>query len=118
MKNALLFSRDFSNSIFFLQYVDWSSEEQDVKDAMITNETAKVQLLFGLLSSSIEMIRRFCERIPGISELCSNDKDILFYSACLELFILRTAYRYVNNFPIKKYFEENSPSIPKWNRYT
>ena len=78
---------------FFFQYVDWSSEEQDVKDAMITNETAKVQLLFGLLSSSIEMIRRFCERIPGISELCSNDKDILFYSACLELFILRTAYR-------------------------
>ena len=76
-----------------LQYVNWTSEEQDVKDAMITNEAAKVQLLFGLLTSSIEMIRRFYERIPGIAELSSNDKDILFYSASLELFILRTAYR-------------------------
>ena len=87
------FHEIFLIKILIFQYVDWSSEEQDVKDAMITNETAKVQLLFGLLSSSIEMIRRFAERIPGISELCSNDKDILFYSSCLELFILRTAYR-------------------------
>ena len=48
---------------------------------------------YALLTSSIEVIRRFCERIPGIGDICASDRELLFQSACLELFVLRLAYR-------------------------
>ena len=44
-------------------------------------------------SPNFQVIRRFCDRIPGINELCKPDVDLLFQTACLELFSLRLAYR-------------------------
>jgi hypothetical protein len=40
------------------------------------------------------VIGKFCERIPGYCDLVKSDRDLLFKSACLELFTLRLAHRY------------------------
>ena len=57
------------------------------------NEAVKITQFYNLLTSSIDVIRSFCERIPGITDLSAKDRDLLFQSACLELFTLRLAYR-------------------------
>ncbi len=68
---------------------------QDTKEGLVAGEAAKIQQFYSLLTSSLEVIRRFCDRIPGIGELCPADRELLFQSACLELFALRLAYRCV-----------------------
>lgn len=73
--------------------MDATAEELDTKDGLVANEAAKIQQFYNLLTSSIDVIRRFCDRIPGINELTQGDRDLLFQSACLELFALRLAYR-------------------------
>lgn len=70
-----------------------SSDEMDTKDALLSHEAAKIQQFYNLLTSSIDIIRIFCDKIPGIHELTHGDRDLLFQSACLELFVLRLAYR-------------------------
>ena len=65
----------------------------DTKEGLVANEAAKIQQFYSLITSSLEVIRRFCDRIPGIGELTQGDRDLLFQSACLELFALRLAYR-------------------------
>ena len=57
------------------------------------NEAVKITQFYNLLTSSIDVIRSFCDRIPGITDLSAKDRDLLFQSACLELFTLRPAYR-------------------------
>lgn len=52
-----------------------------------------VQQFYDLLSGSLEVIRKWAEKIPGFAELCPGDQDLLLESAFLELFILRLAYR-------------------------
>ena len=60
------------------------------------NEAVKITQFYNLLTSSIDVIRNFSDRIPGILELSAKDRDLLFQSACLELFTLRLAYRSSN----------------------
>ncbi len=48
---------------------------------------------YTILTSSIDVIGKFCDRIPGFSDLGKCDRDLLFKSACLELFTLRLAHR-------------------------
>ncbi|XP_037068022.1 probable nuclear hormone receptor HR38 isoform X2 [Pollicipes pollicipes] len=59
-----------------------------------TSEADSIQRFYSLVTSSIDVIRGFAERIPGFGELCPEDKELLFQSASLELFVLRLAYRY------------------------
>ena len=54
----------------------------------------RISQFYGLLTSSIDVIRVFCERIPGFVDLCRQDRELLFQSASLELFTLRLAYRF------------------------
>ena len=75
------------------QYIEISEEEMETKSGLMENEAAKITQFHNLLTSSIDVIRTFCDRIPGISELAAKDRDLLFQSACLELFTLRLAYR-------------------------
>ncbi len=86
----------------FFQYLEGTAEELETKEGLLSGssstsglspEAARTQRFYGVLTSSIEVIRRFCERIPGIQELCKSDAELLFQSACLELFALRLAYR-------------------------
>ena len=80
--------------IFLFQYNENVQEQEiETKEGLVSAETSKIQQFYNLLTSSIEVIRRFCNRIPGINELCASDRELLFQSACLELFALRLAYR-------------------------
>ena len=46
-----------------------------------------------ILSSSLDNLWLFVERIPGFHELNELDRKTLFQNSCLELFALRLAYR-------------------------
>ena len=83
------------NCIFFglQQSVDssvpaGSSPQQPVMKA------DQVRQFFTLLSDCIDVIKIWAHKIPGFtSELCREDQELLFQSACLELLVLRLAYR-------------------------
>jgi hypothetical protein len=83
---------DLSN-LDYSQYVEISEEDLETKSGLMENEAAKITQFYNLLTTSIDVIRNFCERIPGICELSNKDRELLFQSACLELFTLRLAYR-------------------------
>ena len=55
----------------------------ETKSGLMENEAAKITQFYNLLTSSIDVIRTFCDRIPGIGELGAKDRDLLFQSACL-----------------------------------
>ena len=57
-----------------------------------------IQQFFNLIASSMEICKKFCERIPGIGDINPGDRELLYQSASLELVILRMAYRYVVSF--------------------
>uniref|UniRef100_A0A3Q3A637 Nuclear receptor subfamily 4 group A member 2 n=1 Tax=Kryptolebias marmoratus TaxID=37003 RepID=A0A3Q3A637_KRYMA len=57
------------------------------------NDAQYVRQFYELLSRSMEVIRGWAQRIPGFSSLPRHDQDLLFYSAFLELFVLRLSYR-------------------------
>ena len=73
-----------------------SEEELETKSGLMENEAVKITQFYNLLTSSIDVIRNFCDRIPGITDLSHKDRDLLFQSACLELFTLRLAYRCIH----------------------
>ncbi|XP_075679834.1 uncharacterized protein LOC113795724 isoform X2 [Dermatophagoides pteronyssinus] len=50
-----------------------------------------------ILSSSLDNLWLFIERIPGFHELNELDRKTLFQNSCLELFALRLAYRLIEN---------------------
>uniref|UniRef100_A0A672ISW5 Nuclear receptor subfamily 4 group A member 2 n=1 Tax=Salarias fasciatus TaxID=181472 RepID=A0A672ISW5_SALFA len=52
-----------------------------------------VRVFYELLSRCMEVTRRWAQRVPGFSTLHAHDQDLLFYSAFLELFVLRLCYR-------------------------
>ncbi|XP_023336438.1 estrogen receptor isoform X2 [Eurytemora carolleeae] len=87
-------SPDLGN-LDFSQYLEIKEEEElDNKAGLVETETARISQFYGLLTSSIDVIRVFCERIPGFVDLCRQDRELLFQSASLELFTLRLAYRF------------------------
>ena len=81
--------------ISHFQYVEMQEEELDSKDRLIAVEAARISQFYNLLTSSIDVISKFCDKIPGYNELCKEDRELLFRSACLELFTLRLSHRSV-----------------------
>ncbi|KAG4079417.1 hypothetical protein HA402_008109 [Bradysia odoriphaga] len=57
------------------------------------SEAEKVQQFYNLLTTSVDVIRQFADRLPGYTDLCQEDQELLFQSSCLELFVLRLSYR-------------------------
>jgi len=85
-------SPDLTNSDFSWQSDSnvpaGSSPQQPVMKA------DQVRQFFTLLSDCIDVIKIWAHKIPGFtSELCREDQELLFQSACLELLVLRLAYR-------------------------
>jgi len=58
------------------------------------SEAEKIQQFYNLLTTSVDVIRTFADKIPGFADLNRDDQELLFQSASLELFVLRLAHRY------------------------
>lgn len=56
-------------------------------------DAGDIRLFYGLLTASMEVIGRWVKNVPGFSEFCPEDQELLLESAFVELFILRLAYR-------------------------
>lgn len=76
-----------------LANLDFSQYKEPNGTDSPSTEAEKIQQFYSLLTSSIDVIRLFAEKIPGFSELSKEDQDLLFQSASLELFVLRLSYR-------------------------
>lgn len=77
------------------QYVEQSGNE---KNQLASSHTTEVQAdhihqFFALLTTCIDVIKVWAEKIPGFCELCKEDQELLIQSACLEIFVIRFAYR-------------------------
>ncbi|XP_037618084.1 nuclear receptor subfamily 4 group A member 2-like [Sebastes umbrosus] len=57
------------------------------------DDAQHVRQFYELLTRSMEVIRGWALKIPGFTSLPKHDQDLLFYSAFLELFVLRLSYR-------------------------
>ncbi|XP_062417540.1 nuclear receptor subfamily 4 group A member 2-like isoform X2 [Pungitius pungitius] len=57
------------------------------------DDVQHVRQFYDLLTRSMEVIRGWAQKIPGFTSLPKHDQDLLFYSAFLELFVLRLSYR-------------------------
>ncbi|KAK4287387.1 hypothetical protein Pmani_039540 [Petrolisthes manimaculis] len=91
-----------------LSNLDYSQYRQPASGAdSPSTEAERIQQFYSLLTSSIEVIRHFAEKIPGYHDLAREDQDLLFQSASLELFVLRVAYRLVNNPDDTKFVFDN-----------
>lgn len=60
---------------------------------LLGDDIQHVRQFYDLLTRSMEVIRSWAQRIPGFATLAKHDQDLLFYSAFLELFVLRLSYR-------------------------
>ncbi|XP_074643108.1 putative nuclear hormone receptor HR38 isoform X2 [Tubulanus polymorphus] len=58
-----------------------------------TSNSDVIKQFYDILISSLDVIRGWADRIPGFTDLCKEDQELLFNSASLELFTLRLAYR-------------------------
>lgn len=52
-----------------------------------------IKQFYDLLSTSMDVIRSWAETVPGFTDFCTEDQELLLESAFVELFILRLAYR-------------------------
>lgn len=73
--------------------LDYSIYKEPSDQESPSNPVETVQQFYNLLTSSIDVIRQFAEKIPGFTDLNRDDQELLFQSASLELFSLRLAYR-------------------------
>lgn len=74
-------------SLDYSQYREPSLIEPNISEA------EKVQQFYNLLTTSVDVIKNFVDKIPGYNDLCLEDQELLFQSASLELFVLRLSYR-------------------------
>ncbi|XP_067385919.1 nuclear receptor subfamily 4immunitygroup A member 1 isoform X1 [Emydura macquarii macquarii] len=73
--------------------LDYSKFQESVSYQLEKEDCVDVQQFYDLLTSSMDVIRKWAEKIQGFQELPKEDQDLLLESAFLELFILRLAYR-------------------------
>lgn len=73
--------------LMLLQY----SMSPDNESSCQSND-AIIQLFYDALIQSIDTIKVWADKVPGFTDLCKSDQDLLFQSAALELVLLRVAY--------------------------
>ncbi|XP_074501321.1 nuclear receptor subfamily 4immunitygroup A member 1 [Sebastes fasciatus] len=74
-----------------LDYSEYDETEEVSPNQKV--DASDIRRFYELLTSSMESIRKWAKSIPGFSEFCSEDQELLLESAFVELFILRLAYR-------------------------
>uniref|UniRef100_UPI0037E8B078 nuclear receptor subfamily 4immunitygroup A member 1 n=1 Tax=Semicossyphus pulcher TaxID=241346 RepID=UPI0037E8B078 len=73
--------------------VDYSKYEETEVRPNQKEDASDIKQFYDLLTASMEVIRKWARSIPGFSEFCAEDQELLLESAFVELFILRLAYR-------------------------
>ncbi|XP_055550100.1 probable nuclear hormone receptor HR38 isoform X3 [Wyeomyia smithii] len=76
-----------------LASLDYSQYREPGQNEPIISEAEKVQQFYNLLTTSVDVIKQFADKLPGFSDLSPDDQELLFQSASLELFVLRLSYR-------------------------
>lgn len=56
-------------------------------------DASDIQQFYDLLTGALEVIRNWAQTVPGFTDFCTEDQELLLESAFVELFILRLAYR-------------------------
>uniref|UniRef100_A0A3Q1BJC5 Nuclear receptor subfamily 4 group A member 1 n=1 Tax=Amphiprion ocellaris TaxID=80972 RepID=A0A3Q1BJC5_AMPOC len=85
---------DSNPTIGKLDYSKVAKKYQETTDNMKEKEDAgDIQQFYDLLTGALDVIRNWAQTIPGFTDFCSEDQELLLESAFVELFILRLAYR-------------------------
>lgn len=80
--------------------LDYSKFHQYQVPSGSTNPTShedRIKLFYDIILTSVDIMKQWAGKIPGFTDLCKEDQDLLFKSASLELFVLRIAYRIHQN---------------------
>ncbi|XP_036957257.1 probable nuclear hormone receptor HR38 [Acanthopagrus latus] len=73
--------------------LDYSKYQETVVSLKEKEDADDIQQFYDLLTGSLDVIRIWAETIPGFTDFCTEDQELLLESAFVELFILRLAYR-------------------------
>uniref|UniRef100_A0A3P9M4P0 Nuclear receptor subfamily 4, group A, member 1 n=1 Tax=Oryzias latipes TaxID=8090 RepID=A0A3P9M4P0_ORYLA len=73
--------------------LDYSKYLEKEVSANQKEDVSDIKQFYDLLTASLEVIRKWAKDIPGFSDFCLEDQELLVESAFVELFILRLAYR-------------------------
>ncbi|XP_057701728.1 nuclear receptor subfamily 4 group A member 1 [Corythoichthys intestinalis] len=73
--------------------LDYSKYQETADNVSEKEDAGDIQQFYDLLTGSLEVIKTWAETIPGFSDFCAEDRQLLLESAFVELFILRLAYR-------------------------
>ncbi|KAK7884918.1 hypothetical protein WMY93_028041 [Mugilogobius chulae] len=73
--------------------LDHSKYDDSNSSPALKAEAKHVQQFYDLLSSSMLAVRTWAQKIPGFTDFCPEDQELLLESAFVELFILRLAFR-------------------------
>ncbi|CAH1788403.1 unnamed protein product [Owenia fusiformis] len=73
--------------------LDYSKFKSGDLETIDNSQGDMIQQFYEILIACLDVIKVWAEKIPGFTELCAEDQELLFQSASLELFILRVAYR-------------------------
>ncbi|KAL2090991.1 hypothetical protein ACEWY4_013254 [Coilia grayii] len=76
-----------------LSKLDYSKYKETVEGLTEKEDANDIQQFYDLLTSTMDVIRKWADTIPGFSAFCTEDQELLLESAFVELFILRLAYR-------------------------
>ncbi|XP_066441845.1 nuclear receptor subfamily 4 group A member 3 [Eleutherodactylus coqui] len=73
--------------------LDYSTYSADGERAAASTDTQHIQQFYTLLTVSIEISKKWAQKLPGFSELSSDDQILLIETTFLELFVLRLSIR-------------------------
>ncbi|GAA6215636.1 probable nuclear hormone receptor HR38 [Lates japonicus] len=73
--------------------LDYSKYQETVDNLKEKEDAGDIQQFYDLLTGALDVIRNWAETIPGFTDFCTEDQELLLESAFVELFILRLAYR-------------------------
>ncbi|XP_069012495.1 probable nuclear hormone receptor HR38 [Embiotoca jacksoni] len=73
--------------------LDYSKYQETNGNLKEKEDAGDIQQFYDLLTGTLDVIRNWAQTIPGFTDFCTEDQELLLESAFVELFILRLAYR-------------------------
>ncbi|XP_075068803.1 nuclear receptor subfamily 4 group A member 3 [Mixophyes fleayi] len=73
--------------------LDYSTYSADTDQAAAGTDTECIQQFYSLLTISIEISKKWAEKLPGFAELPKDDQALLIETTFLDLFVLRLSIR-------------------------